>query len=207
MGTHQRKNFEKNQNLPKLQQSLHKLFKMQKKTIFLVFAIGHLVFVNAFPTDDDFQQVGRKKKADIPALKKEWERNPENYRITPKGLEITLNKVEGDKLRAAGTTLQRWSDNFYKNHVKEDDFLKDSLRERNVERNTLFTLDNLIALYVNRQRVNGGPLQGGPVRLNAETEVRTIGKFGVKKWERRYVVADYTVKNDYINERDGGTSK
>merc|ERR1712156_239320 len=114
---------------------------MQKKTIFLVFAIGHLVFVNAFPTDDEgFQQPGRKKKkANIPALKKEWEQNPDHYRITPKGLEITLNKVEGDKLRAAGTTLQRWSDNFYKNHVKEDDFLKDSLREREVERNTLFT--------------------------------------------------------------------
>merc|ERR1712038_453443 len=149
---------------------------MQKKTIFLFFAIGLLVFVDAIPmrkstsssgsafSGDDFQPVRNNNNvANKNALKYEWERNPDNYEITDKGLKIKLNRVENGNIREDGTYTQRWSPNFYKNHVKKYD--AESI-DRNVAVNTLFSKNNLIQLWVNRQTENGSHKQGGPVRLN-----------------------------------------
>merc|ERR1711902_402886 len=117
--------------------------KMQKKNIFLYFAIGLLSIVQALPMDDDGWTVKGKKPDQLANEKKAWRNNPENYERTEKGLVFKKYKTQGDQLVEDGETIaQYWTPNFYENHVQWD--IPNHFKPiRAAETNTLLTFDQL----------------------------------------------------------------
>merc|ERR1711935_8745 len=117
------------------------------------------------------------------------------------GVQINKNKKFVKLERSKVLTLvQPWSTNFYNNHVYDPDtkaYEEGSetkhIPERSVAVNSLFTREQLVRLYLDRENPEAS---GGPSRLdNVLTQFRDRRGLGTDRYEDEKT---YEVKNDYI---------
>jgi len=169
---------------------------MQNMTTFLFFAIGLLAFVQAFPSrgsvssggSGPFTAVVSKNNKKNKAATDAFNQDLNNYVLTKEGLVVKGRNRNRD-------FLQRWSENFFDNHVydpdTEDIDVKDKFKpNRDVRVNSLFTKAQIVQLYLHRSGSEANAKNGGPVILN-----NVLTEYNYKPDE--YLDGkEYEVKND-----------